>query len=36
MKFATSSVTMRRPARMREENGFVKPIPVRIIGHLLH
>ena len=36
MKFATSSVALRRPARMREENGFVKPIPVRIIGHLLH
>jgi hypothetical protein len=36
MKLATSSVALRRPVRMREENGFVKPIPVRIIGHLLH
>src|SRR5260221_1121214 len=36
MKFAASSVALRRPARMQEENGFVKPIPVRIIGHLIH
>lgn len=36
MKSATSNVASRRPVRMREENGFVKPIPVRIIGHLLH
>jgi hypothetical protein len=36
MKFAASSVVLRRPARMQEENGFVKPIPVRIIGHLIH
>jgi hypothetical protein len=36
MKFAASSVALRRPARMQEDNGFVKPIPVRIIGHLLH
>jgi hypothetical protein len=36
MKFATSSVALRRTVRMREENRFVKPIPVRIIGHLLH
>lgn len=36
MKFAASSVALRRPDRMQEDNGFVKPIPVRIIGHLLH
>jgi hypothetical protein len=36
MKFSASSVAARRPARMQEDNGFVKPIPVRIIGHLLH
>lgn len=36
MKLAASSVAVRRPVRMREENEFVKPIPVRIIGHLLH
>jgi hypothetical protein len=36
MKFPASRVSLRRPLRMQEENGFVKPIPVRIIGHLLH
>jgi hypothetical protein len=36
MKFAASSVALRRPVRMQEEKGFVKLIPVRIIGHLLH
>jgi hypothetical protein len=36
MKFSASNVALRRPDRMLEENGFVKPIPVRIIGHLVH